>query len=122
MYSVDPVAAMPASAAAMTAAVAESAPTTRCRDEPRNANTMHREHQGVQTGDHRHAGDGGVAHDFGDGQCGERDAGDRPRPGSASSRLAGCLPSVEDGAIHRSSRHLSEPRHRRPLPIHWVKP
>ena len=41
MYSEDPVAAIPANAAAMTAAVAESAPTTRCRDEPRNANTMH---------------------------------------------------------------------------------
>ena len=40
MYSVEPVAAIPANAAAMTAAVAESAPTTRCRDEPKNANTM----------------------------------------------------------------------------------
>ena len=40
-YSDEPVAAIPASAAAMTAAVAESAPTTRCRDEPSNANTTH---------------------------------------------------------------------------------
>ena len=38
-YSDEPVAAMPARAAAMTAAVAESAPTTKWRDEPKNANT-----------------------------------------------------------------------------------
>ena len=39
-YSVDPVAASPARPAAITAAVAESAPTTRCLEEPKTANTM----------------------------------------------------------------------------------
>lgn len=39
-YSFDPVAARPARPAAMTAAVAESAPTTRCREDPRMANTI----------------------------------------------------------------------------------
>ena len=37
-YSLDPDAASPARPAAMTAAVAESAPTTRWRDEPKTAN------------------------------------------------------------------------------------
>jgi hypothetical protein len=37
-YSVEPEAAMPASPAASIAAVAESAPTTKCRDEPKIAN------------------------------------------------------------------------------------
>ena len=37
-YSGDAIGAMPARPAAMIAAVAESAPTTRCRDEPRSAN------------------------------------------------------------------------------------
>jgi len=37
-YSGEPTAAIPASAAARMAAVAESAATTRCRDEPRTAN------------------------------------------------------------------------------------
>ena len=38
-YCGDAIGAMPASPAAMIAAVAESAPTTRCRDEPSTANT-----------------------------------------------------------------------------------
>ena len=38
-YSDEPVAAMPTNAAAITAAVAESAPTTRWRDDPNIANT-----------------------------------------------------------------------------------
>ena len=38
-YSFDPEAARPARPAARTAAVAESAPTTRWRDEPNTANT-----------------------------------------------------------------------------------
>ena len=38
-YSGDAIAAMPASPAAMMAAVAESAPTTRCREEPSSAKT-----------------------------------------------------------------------------------
>ena len=38
-YCGDAMAAMPASPAAMIAAVAESAPTTRWRDEPSSANT-----------------------------------------------------------------------------------
>ena len=40
MYSEELVVAMPASPAAITAAVAESAPTTRCREEPKMAKTM----------------------------------------------------------------------------------
>ncbi len=39
-YSAEPAAARPASPAAMIAAVAESAPTTRCRDEPSRANRV----------------------------------------------------------------------------------
>ena len=38
-YCGDAIGAMPASPAARIAAVAESAPTTRCRDEPSSANT-----------------------------------------------------------------------------------
>ncbi len=38
VYSDDPDTARPVSPAAMIAAVAESAPTTRCREEPRRAN------------------------------------------------------------------------------------
>ena len=39
-----PAAAMPARPVASTAAVAESAPTTRCLDEPKNANAANSKH------------------------------------------------------------------------------
>ncbi len=38
-YCGEAIVAMPASPAAMMAAVAESAPTTRCREDPSSANT-----------------------------------------------------------------------------------
>ncbi len=36
----------------------------------------HGDEDGIETGDHRHAGDLGVAHDLGDGQGSQGDAGD----------------------------------------------
>ena len=76
MYCDEPAVAMPARPAAITAAVAESAPTTRCRDEPKMANDHERQDEGVEAGDHRHAGDVRVAHHLRDRQRGERQPGE----------------------------------------------
>ena len=74
-YCSDPVAAIPTKALARIAAVAESAPTTRCREEPNKANNAVGMSTRVETRDHRRAGDLGVAHYFWDGNCGKRDTG-----------------------------------------------
>jgi hypothetical protein len=57
------------------AAVAESATTTRCREEPNRANSAGGDQHGVETGDHRRAGDLRVAHHLRDGDGGQRDTG-----------------------------------------------
>ena len=67
--------AIPTRPAARMAAVAESAPTTRCREEPNNGEQRRGDEHGVETGDHRRAGDLGVAHHLWDGDCGKRDTG-----------------------------------------------
>ena len=61
---------------ARIAAVAESAPTTRWRDDPKMAKSDDRQQDRVQAGDDRHAGDLGVAHDLGDRQRRQGRAGD----------------------------------------------
>ena len=74
-YCSEPVAAIPTRALARIAAVAESAPTTRCREEPNNGEQRRGDEHRVETGDHRRAGDLGVAHHLWDGNCGKRDTG-----------------------------------------------
>ena len=89
----EPVVARPASPAAITAAVAESAPTTRWRERAEDGEDHQRQDQRVQAGDHRHAGDVRVAHDLGDRQArrasarrGPRGRGGRGRSGARPRR------------------------------------
>ena len=60
----------------MIAAEAESAPTTRWRDEPEEGEHEHRQQDRVQAGDDRRARDLRVAHDLGDGERREGAPGD----------------------------------------------
>ena len=84
--------AIPASPAAMIAAVAESAPTTRCRDDPSSANTAIGTRIVYRPGDHRHPGDLRVAHDLGDAERRERDA--RDDVGRDPRRSSGRIPCI----------------------------
>ncbi len=113
-YSSEPVEAIPARLLAKMAAVAESAPTTRCREEPNTANSAVGDEHGVETGDHRRAGDLGVAHHFGDGERGQCDAGnDLGRDPSGRDRQH----PLQDGETDdRGAIVSTRCRHATPLP------
>ena len=100
----DPRCRAPAMPANMIAAVAESPPTTRCRDEPKIANARIGIRIVYRPGDHRRAGDLRVAHHLGDRERRERDPGDdvprepravvrtdAPEQGHVAGQAPGCV-------------------------------